>query len=66
MDKMATMHLNGKNLRKSSTPEPLARLPWNLVCNIKWLRTTKFVLNGDPRLTMTYFFVKVKFSPLGF
>ena len=39
MAKMATMPIYGKNLKKSSSPEPLGWLPWNLVCSIKWLST---------------------------
>ena len=43
MVKMATMPIYGKNLKKSSSPEPLAWLPWTLVCNNRWLSTTKFI-----------------------
>ena len=34
MTKMATMPIYGKNLKKSSSPEPAGRFPRNLVCSI--------------------------------
>ena len=34
MTKMATMPMYGKNLKKSSSPEPAGRFPQNLVCSI--------------------------------
>ena len=34
MTKMAAMPINGKNLKKSSSPEPAGRFPRNLVCSI--------------------------------
>ena len=34
MTNMAAMSINGKNLKKSSSPEPIDRWPWNLVCSI--------------------------------
>ena len=40
--KMATMSIDGKNLKKSSS-EPKCRWPWKLVCSIGCLSTTKFV-----------------------
>ena len=43
MAKMATMPIYGKNLKKSSSPEPKGLWPWNLVCSIGCLSTTKFV-----------------------
>ena len=33
----------GKNLKKSSTPEPIDWWPWNLVCSIVCGSSTKFV-----------------------
>ena len=39
--KMAAMPIYGKNLKKSSFPEPKGRWPWNLVCIIGPLSTTK-------------------------
>ena len=32
-----------KTLKKSSSPEPLDRWPWNLICSIVYGSTTKFV-----------------------
>ena len=43
MTNMAAMPIYGKNLKKSSSPEPLDRCPWNLVCSIVYGSTTKFV-----------------------
>ena len=43
MTNMAAMPIYGKNLKKSSTPEPLDRWPWNLVCSIVYESTTKLV-----------------------
>ena len=34
ISKMVTMPIDGKNLKKSSSPEPLGRLPLNIVCGI--------------------------------
>ena len=34
MTKMAAMPIYGKNLKKSSSPEPAGRFPRNLVCSI--------------------------------
>ena len=41
MTKVAAMPIYGKNLKKSSSPEPIGRWPWNLVCSIRYLSTTK-------------------------
>ena len=35
LTKMATMTIYGKTLQKSSSLEPVGRLPWNLVCSIE-------------------------------
>ena len=35
MTKMAAMPIYGKNLKKSSSPEPAGRFPRNLVCSIE-------------------------------
>ena len=43
MTKMAAMPIYGKNFKKSSSPEPKGRWPWNLVCSIGCTSTTKFV-----------------------
>ena len=40
---MATMPIYGKNLKKSSSPEPIDRWPWNLVCSIVYGISTKVV-----------------------
>ena len=41
MTKVAAMPIYGKNLKKSSSPELIDRWPWNLVCSIRYLSTTK-------------------------
>ena len=43
MTNMAAMPIYGKNLKKSSSPEPLDRWPWNLVSSILYGSTTKIV-----------------------
>ena len=43
MIKVAAMPIYGKNFKKSSSPEPIDRWPWNLVCSIRYLRITKIV-----------------------
>ena len=42
LTKMAAMAIYGKNLKKSSSPEPRGQWPWILVCLIGCLSTTKF------------------------
>ena len=36
MTKVAAMPIYVKNLKKSSSPEPIDRWPWNLVCSITY------------------------------
>ena len=43
MTNMAAMLEYGKNLKKSSCPEPIDPWPWNLVCCIMYGSTTKVV-----------------------
>ena len=43
MTNMAAMPIYGKNLKKSSPPEPIDGWPWNLVCSIVYASTTKIV-----------------------
>ena len=44
MTKMAAMRIYGKNLKKkSSSPEPIDRWPFNMVCSIVYASTTKVV-----------------------
>ena len=43
MTNMAAMPIYGKNLKKSSPPEPIAWWPWNLVGSIVYASTTKVV-----------------------
>ena len=65
MTKMAAMLIYGKKLKKSSSPEPKGQWPWNLVCSIGCLSTTKFV----QMMTLSWpwpIYGKVKFGPLCF
>ena len=41
--KMVAMFIYGKNLKKSSSPEPKGRCPWILICSIGCISTTKFI-----------------------
>ena len=43
LTKVAAMSIYGKNLKKSSSPEPKGRWPWNLLCSIGCSSTSKFV-----------------------
>ena len=43
MTNMATMPIYGKNLKKSSSPEPIDPWPWNLVCSFMYVSTIKVV-----------------------
>ena len=43
MTNMAAMPIYGKNLKKSSSPEPIDWWPWNLVYSIVYESSTKFV-----------------------
>ena len=43
MTNMAAMPIYSKNLKKSSSPEPIDWWLWNLVCNIVYVSATKIV-----------------------
>ena len=43
MTNMVAMPIYGKNLKKSSSPEPIDWWLWNLVCSIMYASTTKVV-----------------------
>ena len=43
MTTMAAMPIYGKNIKKSSSPEPINWWPWNIVCSIVYESTTKIV-----------------------
>ena len=55
MTKMAAMPIYGKNLKKSSSPEPAGRFPRNLVCSIGGILPIIVCINDDPGVTLTYF-----------
>ena len=55
MTKMAAMPIYGKSLKKSSSPEPIDQWPWNLLCSIVYVNTTKIVQKFLPGLTLTHF-----------
>ena len=55
MTNLAAMPIYGKNIKKSSSPEPIDRWPWNLVCSIVYGSTTKVIqimTLGWPWLTL--------------
>ena len=65
MTNMAAMPIYGKNLKKSSSPEPIDWWPWNLVCSIVYVNTTKnvqIISLGWP----WPIYAKVKFCHIGF
>ena len=64
-DKMAAMAICGKNLKKSSSPEPKGQWPWILVCILGCLSTTKFAQIMTLGWTWLYY-SNVKFGPLCF
>ena len=68
MTKMAAMPIYGKNLKKSSSPEPVGRFPRNLVCSIgDWgLLPIIVCINDDPGVTLTYFTARSNLETLGF
>ena len=43
MTNMAAIFIYGKNLKKSSSPEPIDQWPWNRVCSIVYKSTTKVI-----------------------
>ena len=43
MTNMAAMPIYGKHLKKSSSPEPMAWWPWNLICSIVYASSTKII-----------------------
>ena len=65
MTKMAAMPIYGKNLKKSSSPEPKGRWPWNLLCNMG-LEYYQVCSNDDPGLTLTYFMARSNLVPYAF
>ena len=65
MTNMAAMPIYGKNLKKSSSPEPIDQWPWNLLCSIVYGSTTKVV----QIMTLSWpwsIYAKVKFGHIGF
>ena len=64
MTKMAAMPIYGKKLKKYSSPEPIDRWPWNLVCSIVYASTTK-VFKLWPWIDFDQFNAKVKFGHIG-
>ena len=54
MNKIAATPIYGKNLQKSSSPEPVVRLQWNLICSIGDVNPSYWV-------DLYLFYAKVKF-----
>ena len=65
MTNMAAMPIYGKNLKKSSSPEPIDWWPWNLVGSIVYASTT-MVFKLWPWVDLDLFYTKVKFGHIGF
>ena len=61
MTKMAARPIYGRNLKKSSSPEPAGRFPLNLVCSI-W--DIIVCINDDPGVTLIYFTARSNFVNL--
>ena len=65
MTNLAAMPIYGKNLKKSSSPEPIDWWPWNFVCSIVYASTTK-IIQIIPWDDLDTFYAKVKFGDIGF
>ena len=65
MTNMAAMPIYGKNLKKSSTPEPIDRWHWNSVYSIVYESSTK-VIQIMTWVDLDLFYAKVKFGHIGF
>ena len=62
MTKMAAMPIYGKNLKKSSSPEPTLKLGMQ-----HWvLEYYQVCSNDDPELTLTYFTARSNLVPYAF
>ena len=68
MTKIAAMpiHVYDKNLKKSSSPEPKGRWPWDLVYSIGCSSTAKFVQMMTLGLTLSYFMARSNLAPYAF
>ena len=51
---MAAMPIYGKNIKKSSSPEPIDQWPWNYVCSIAYVSTTKVKIILLPLTTVSH------------
>ena len=60
MTKVGRHPVYGKNLLKSSSPEPSDLWPWNLGCNIRYASTAKIV--QCPLVDLDSFYAKVKYG----
>ena len=63
MTKMDAMPIYGKNLKKTSSPEPKVPWPWNLVCSSEYYQVFS---NDDPGFTFTNFTVRSDLVPYAF
>ena len=66
MTKMAAMPIYGKNLKKSSSPEPKGWWPWNFGMQHRVLEYYQICSNDDPGLTLTYFTIRSNLVPYAF
>ena len=66
MTKMAATPIYGKNLLKSSSPEPEDQLPLDLVCSIMGCGAYPVCSNDDPKMTLTYLTPRSNLLPNAF
>ena len=62
MIKMAAILKNAQNLKKSSSPEPLGQLPWNLASGYVVLQS---LYKSWPLNDLDLFYGKVNFGSMG-
>ena len=65
MTNMAAMPIYGKNLNKSSSPEPIDRWPWNLYVALS-MQVLPRLFKLLPWVDLDPFYAKVKFGDVGF
>ena len=66
MTKMAAMPIYGKNHKKIFFSRTRSPMILKLGMKHRGLKLYKVYINGDPGLTLTYFYGKVKLGNLGF
>ena len=66
LTKMATMPLDGKNLKKSSSLEPKSQMILKLSMQHRVLEYYQVCSNDDPELTLTYLTARSNLVPYDF